>query len=178
MARGNSLVGSTKTLADYLGHDDPLAVLLWPDLVQTVFHEGPRPRTAHPEQLSAAARVIYYVGCFDGELVNGGMSQFFSNSSGNHAHETLQALRAIGAALSSSLLEKALTIFPNAIAPIDRQLRCDLLFAFEKRNPKFLEDLTDEYYNRVVPFRPKTDEDLMALELAFMQQHQAERVAG
>ena len=81
-------------LADYLTEDDPLSVL-WPHLVDAVFHENPREE--HPERLSPVARTIYFVGCFDGEVYNGGFSQFFSNSSGNHVAETFDALREIQA---------------------------------------------------------------------------------
>jgi hypothetical protein len=43
--------------------------------------------------------------------------------------------------LCVQLLEKALTLFPGGIAPVDRQKRCDLLFAFEERDSQFLEEL-------------------------------------
>jgi hypothetical protein len=141
-----------------------------------VFHESPR--QAHPERLSPALRTYYFVGCFDGELVNGGMSQFFSNSAGNYSSETLAALREIGAVLSAELLQKALTIFPNSEAPVDRQRRCDLLFAFEERDPKFLDALDQVYYQRVASLKAEADEDLTKLIADYLRKHQAERVAG
>jgi uncharacterized protein DUF4375 len=95
-----------RTLGDYLSEEDPVATL-WPDMVDIVYHHSPR--QAHPERLGPAAWTLLHVGCFEGEVINGGVSQFFSNSSGNWAHESLVGLRQIGAALCVELLEKALT---------------------------------------------------------------------
>ena len=172
---GHSMLDSSKTISDYLTGDDPSREL-WLSVVKTVFHESPR--QAHPERLSPALRTYYFVNCFDGELVNGGMSQFFSNSAGNHSGETLAALKAIGAAISAELLEKALTIFPNSDAPFDRQKRCDLLFAFEKRDPRFLDSLDKVYYQRVASLKSEAEEDLTKLIADHLRKHQAERVAG
>src|SRR5262245_6091072 len=162
------MASARKTLGDYLLDNDPLHPL-WLDLVNTVFRDSPN--EAHAERLSPSARVLYDVGMFAGELVNGGMSQFFSNSSGNRAHESLTALRSLGADISVGLLEKALTLFPDGVAPKDRVKRCDLLFAFEARDPRFLEELTQEYYKRVDALGSIPEEDLMALELAFIRTH-------
>jgi hypothetical protein len=169
------MIDHAKTIGDYLTADDPRGVL-WQDVVRIVHHQSPR--EAHPERLTPALRTYYFVGCFDGELVNGGMSQFFSNSAGDYSLETLAALKEIGATMSAGLLEKALTIFPNREAPSDRKLRCELLFAFEERDPKFLEELTDVYYKRVDALRSKPDEDLNQLIVNYLRKHQADRVAG
>ena len=168
------MIESMKTIGDYLTLDDPLAVL-WPDVVRLVFHESPR--EAHAERLTPAVRTYYFVGCFGGELVNGGMSQFFSNSAGDYSRETLIALREIGATISAGLLAKALTIFPSSDAPRDRRRRCELLFAFEERNPQFLEELTEIYYKRVAAIGSTPDEDLNQLIVDYLCRHQAERVA-
>ena len=44
------------------------------------------------------------------QVTDGGFLQFFSNPSGERANETPQALEAVGAALSSALLRKALQL--------------------------------------------------------------------
>ena len=162
------------TLGDYLAESEPVATL-WPDLVDEVYRDSPR--HAHMERLSPSAQVLFNTGCFFGEIVNGGMSQFFSNSSGNRAHETLTALRTLGAALCVELLEKALTLFPDSMAPVDRQKRCELLFAFEEGNPQFLEELDQVFYKRVDALGAVPEEDLTALELAFMRAHSSDPVA-
>lgn len=168
------MLDSSKTIGDYLTGDDP-SRNLWLSVVNTVFQESPQ--QAHPGRLSPALRTYYFVVRFDGELVNGGMSQFFSNSAGNHSSETLTALREIGAVLSAELLQKALTIFPNSEAPVDRRRRCDLLFAFEKLDPKFLDALDEVYYQRVLSLDTESEEDLTQLIADYLRMHQSERVA-
>ena len=160
------------TLGDYLTDAEPVSAL-WPDLVNAVYSDGPQ---THIERLSPAAQVLYHTGVFCGEMVNGGISQFFSNTSGNRAHETLAALRTIGAVLCAELLEKALTLFPDGIAPVDRWPRVDLLLAFEKRNTTFLDELNQVFDARIDALRGTPDEDVFALELAFMQAHRSDSV--
>lgn len=161
------------TLGDYLVEDEPVATL-WPDMVDIAYRDSPR--AAQPARLGTAARTLWHVGCFEGEVVNGGISQFFSNSSGNWAQESLAGLREIGAALCVQLLEKALNLFPDGVAPADRQKRCELLFAFEDRNSQLLEELSQAFYMRVDALGTNREEDLAALQLTFMRAHRAERV--
>jgi hypothetical protein len=44
---------------------------------------------------------------------NGGFWQFFVNSAGDQARETVEALGAIGAAHTASLVERAMAVFPG-----------------------------------------------------------------
>jgi hypothetical protein len=169
------VVEARRTLGDYLIDDEPVAAL-WPDMVGIVFRDSPR--QAHPERLGLVVRTLWYVGCFQGEVINGGISQFFSNSAGNWAHESLAALRQIGAALCVELLEKALTLFPGSVAPTDRQKRCELLFAFEEREPQFLEGLSQAFYKRVDALGSVPEEDLTALQLAFIQAHRTAQICA
>src|SRR5262249_1725655 len=171
---GEAMAKPRKTLGDYLTEAEPGATL-WPDLVGEVYRDSPR--HAHMERLSPAAQVLFNTGCFFGEMVNGGMSEFFSNSSGNRAHETLPGIQIISAVLCVQLLEKGLTLFPGGIAPVDRQKRCDLLFAFEERDPQFLEEIDQVFYKRVDALGSVPEEDLTALELAYMRAHSSDPVA-
>jgi hypothetical protein len=162
------------TLGDYLVEEEPVSSL-WPDLVDVVYYSSPN--YADMNRLSESAQVLFNTGCFAGETINGGISQFFSNSSGNRAHETLAALRSIGSVLCVQLLEKAMSLFPDGFAPVDRQKRCEVLFAFEERNPQFLEELTQIFYKRVDALGSDREEDLTSLELAFMRAHSLDQVA-
>ena len=60
---------------------------------------------------------------------------------------------------------------------MDRQKRCDLLFAFEERDPQFLEEMDQAFYKRVDALGSVPEEDLTALELAFMRIHSSDPVA-
>ncbi len=93
-ARERILQKARPQLGDFRAEVDPLGVL-WPVIVRTVFPEPERREEI--DALGRAARVIYLVSCVDGEVLNGGFHQYFSNSSGEHAHEAQKALVEVGA---------------------------------------------------------------------------------
>lgn len=162
------MASAKRRLGDYLKDENPLD-RLWKDLINTVFRDSAS--EAQVGRLGTSAAVLYDVGMFAGEVTNGGISQFFSNSSGNRAHDCVSALRTLGASICVSILEKALTIFPGGVAPKDRTKRYELLLDFEERDPRFLEELSQEYYKRVDALSSAPEEDLMSLELAFIRGH-------
>ncbi len=127
-------------------------------------------------RLGPSARTVKDCGSFAGEIINGGFSQFFDNSTGDRAHEILASLRRIGASLSVGLLEKAMSLFPEGVVPSDCVARADVTDIFGERERTFLNELDDIFYARVDPIAKAQEEDLTALELAFMRAHHAERV--
>jgi hypothetical protein len=163
------------TLGEYASDPDPMA-LLWPDLVRIVSSASPREERS--ELLSPPAKTIYRVECFHGEVVNGGFSQFFSNSSGNWVPETVNALEEIGARLSLRLLAEAVTLFADGIVPRDREERCTALFAFEEREPEFLARLDKIYYRDVDALGGSPVEDIYRLLVEFIRRHAAEPVTA
>jgi hypothetical protein len=156
------------TLGDYLGEADPFGAV-WKDLVAAVFRRGPS--TEDLSVLTPAARTLFLVNMFSGEVTNGGFGQFFSNDSGNHTAETLVALEELGAPLCTGLLKKALTLFPGGIAPQDRMTRSGALLAIEKEHPGFLDELDRTYDRDVEAPHATPKEDLTALLEAYMRQH-------
>jgi hypothetical protein len=60
---------------------------------------------------------------------------------------------------------------------VDRQKRCELLFAFEEGDPQFLGELDQIFYKRVDALGAVPEEDLTALELAFMRAQSSDPVA-
>jgi len=98
------------------------------------------------EALSHAQRVVYCACIYDGEVCNGGLMQFFGNSSGQHAVDTLEALSELGHAEAHAALATAISLVgPLAVEP-DREAR---LAGFEGRweelRPAF-EPLEQAYY--------------------------------
>ena len=89
--------------------------------------------------------------CFRGEIINGGFSQFFSNSAGDNAAETLEALHAINADFSADLLQQACIAFGGDLPPADRNHLCEMLFAYEDENRCCFNDLDKEFYARLLP---------------------------
>jgi hypothetical protein len=58
------------------------------------------------------------------EVNNGGFNQFFLNSSGNYAHETIDSLKIVGAEKTANILQLAIDQFPDKKVPknsTDRQ---------------------------------------------------------
>src|SRR5262245_55475021 len=93
---------------------------LWPDA--SVEDELEHIAAATPGQ-----RAIYVATVFLREVDNGGLEQFFSNSSGMYAGEVRKALRLLEAHEHAAAFEKALKIFPDSEAPVDRGERESLL---------------------------------------------------
>ena len=75
------------------------------------------PRQGQPERLGTSARTLYDVGCFEGEVINGGFSQFFSNSSGDCADESLAALRTMVRILMRGSAREGTDALPEAASP-------------------------------------------------------------
>lgn len=66
---------------------------------------------------------------YDGEIGNGGLSQFLANSNGKYAHQVADALHVIGAYDSEKILRKSFTYFNDGVVPQDDQLRNEQLDA-------------------------------------------------
>lgn len=80
------------------------------------------------DNLSKPEKIYFAVSCLDGEVYNGGMHQFFSNSSGEFYAEAIEGLTLLEATESLSLLRCATKIlFGDAFPPKDRQQRWALM---------------------------------------------------
>ena len=80
---------------------------------------------------SAALSPIELVGVgiwtLEAEVNNGGFDQYYFNSAGELAIQTVSSLEAIGAPNTASLLAAANSEFPSATPPADRRLRQEML---------------------------------------------------
>ncbi len=97
---------------------------------------------------------------FEMEINNGGISQYFFNS-GQYAHHTLDALKAIGASRTAEILQVAINRFPEGIVPYDDAEREDMLENIEDENEDVWEPLEDIFY--------KYEDDLNALNLKYIR---------
>jgi hypothetical protein len=80
---------------------DPL-VRLWRDLVWRAHHtQGGFDGLSEPE------KQFYAVGTLDGDVCNGGFSQYFFNSSASHYDYAVAGLTEMGAAQACALLQRA-----------------------------------------------------------------------
>jgi hypothetical protein len=87
----------------------------------------------------------------EAEVNNGGFDQYYFNSAGELAIQTVSALRKIGAERTACLLAAANSEFPNSLPPVDRALRQEKLdeirdvvrfYALEEELYEAHEDLT------------------------------------
>jgi hypothetical protein len=91
------------------------ALCLLAGLTHPLAHLWRQVEKAGVEKLTPPQRVVYLAKRFQGEVCNGGLSQFFGNSSGQYVPETLEALRALRHPESVAALEFAIAqIGPNA----------------------------------------------------------------
>jgi len=72
------------------------------------------------EQLSEPEKTFVYIDIFEGELNNGGLFDFFYNTSGAFAHQVLDAYQAIGADESAAIVSQAIALFPDL--PVSKDL--------------------------------------------------------
>lgn len=105
------------------------------------------------EALSREQRVVYCAFLFDAEVCNGGLMQFFGNSSGDHAVDTLEALAELGHEEAHAALQTAMRLVGPLARESDRELR---LTGFEGRwdelQPAF-DPLEGAYYATQVGLR-------------------------
>jgi hypothetical protein len=115
------------------------------------------------DRMSPAERIFYLCQTVEKEVNNGGFDQYYLNY-GNYANDTPDALRAISAAKTAELVDRANSLFTDGIPQnmkerqkklerfrteenIKRLSECDTAFY------KYEEDLTELNYNYVMANR-------------------------
>jgi hypothetical protein len=83
---------------------------------------------------------------FKGEVENGGISQYFFNSSGDHWPVALEAFRAMGAAACEDILQKAAEFAGPGGASTDRERRIQAYARLSDQKEKYLDDLSTRFY--------------------------------
>jgi hypothetical protein len=99
-----------------------------------------------PSSLTEYEKDIVYIESLEREVNNGGFDQFFFNSSGDTAHETVAALERIGARATAEILKQAIGAFPHGVAPKSREARQDLMEAIEDDAEALWHELDDRFY--------------------------------
>jgi hypothetical protein len=84
------------------------------ETVRGVFLTLDGPPGDEGRQFSERERFVWDIVCFEGEVLNGGLDQFFCNSTGDRTFPTIEALEKIGAIACASILKKACECFPDA----------------------------------------------------------------
>jgi hypothetical protein len=114
---------------------------LWTSLVNRVYHTD-----ASFGGLTSDEQIYYTLRVLEGEVYNGGICQFFDNSSGAHYKAVVENLKLLQAPVTLSLLLQTKTLlFGTAEPPQDRQERYSLMRKGEEVDVA-LEALSEAYW--------------------------------
>jgi hypothetical protein len=97
-------------------------------------------------KLTEPQKNFYYNQELEREINNGGFNQYFSNSSGNFAHETIMSLKSIGAFKTVEILQKAIDQFPNKIVPKNREERQLILEKMPETTSEIWNELDQKFF--------------------------------
>jgi hypothetical protein len=109
---------------------------------------------------------FYYNQNLEREVNNGGFNQYFFNSSGNFAHETIASLNAIGALKTADLLQRAINQFPEGLVPVDRDERQTILGDIEEKANEAWGDIDQAFY--------QYQDDLNSLNIEYVKKNKEE----
>ena len=140
---------------------------LWHSIVYQV-HRTP----GGYESLSPDQQLYYCVTILDGEVYNGGMHQFFSNSSGKHYYEVLRGLQYFDAKESMELLLRAKHIlFGEMDPPEDNNDRWDAMKQYSGKDDEEEADWSIEIENINRQYWKTQDRLLEKLQLFAIEKH-------
>ena len=98
------------------------------------------------EKLNSSQRVLLIIENLEREVNNGGFHQFYWNSSGDYAMETVTALKQIGATKTAGVVKKANDQFPNGAVPEDRDKRGEILDLISEKSSEYWNTLDTKFY--------------------------------
>ena len=112
--------------------------------------------------LTQPQKNFYFNQNLEREINNGGFNQYFYNSSGDFAHETIVSLQTIGATKTADILQQAINQFPNSTVPRDRAKRQEVLAQIEEVADEVWEQLNQTFY--------KYQDNLNELNIEYIKQ--------
>lgn len=115
------------------------------------------------DALSEPQQLYYATFGYAAEVVNGGHTQYFVNSSGAQWKTVLRALTAVRAAEIEKILQEAVAVFGPDEPSVDDDTRHRQLASFSKRQNEALQSLDNRYY--------ECRENLEGLLLLFAIEH-------
>jgi hypothetical protein len=132
----------------------------WEQLQPTIDRLSPVASERGISALSPAERNVLLAWSYPAAVNDGGHASFFYNAYGEHAHETVQALNAVGAPEFAALLSRAIDLFPGRHVPSDSDERNasfdalpdDAHEVLEALDQQFYELGDDELFNRLLHF--------------------------
>jgi hypothetical protein len=98
------------------------------------------------ECLSDIEKTVLFAYEMELEVKNGGMHQYFYNTTGDSWKAMMSALRAVDAEKILALFEEALSVFPGGAPSANREERWKQLDQIGKAGERKLEQLSQEYF--------------------------------
>ncbi len=98
------------------------------------------------EQGTPGQRALYATTLFAREVDNGGLAQFFGNSSGMYAKYVEAGLRLLGAHDTLDTFLEALRVFPDGDVPVDWETRRKMIDDSLSSNRKIFDLLDEQLY--------------------------------
>lgn len=118
------------------------------------------------EVLTPPQKNFYLNQQFEREINNGGFEQFFFNSTGDYAHETIRSLTVIGAAHAAKLLTEAINEFPDSTVFKETETRRKIMLELWPDSDNGIwQELDDLFY--------EYKDDLNTLNLSYVAAHRA-----
>jgi hypothetical protein len=115
------------------------------------------------DKLSEEQKYFYFNQNLEKEINNGGFSQYFLNSSGDFANETIISLSTIKAYKSVEILQQAIDQFPDKRVPKDRDKRFETLSQIQEKANPIWQQLDQKFL--------QYEENLNDLNIEFIRQH-------
>ena len=91
------------------------------------------------DSLTAKEKAVFLAFLLEGEVGNGGIEQYYTNTSGQYAVRTVEMFEAIGAKEVAKKLEELNSLFPQGIPSIDQNERCEQFEDFAEANEEKFE---------------------------------------
>jgi hypothetical protein len=118
------------------------------------------------QNLSEPEKTFVFIDIFESEINNDGLYGFFYNTSGEFAHEVLQAFIAVNANETADIIDKSLRVFPELPVPKDIILRRQFM---EKLKISDLEIWSNLELDLV-----HADETIVELLIAYIKNHKTD----
>ena len=98
------------------------------------------------EKLNKSQRILIIIENLEREINNGGFNQFYFNSSGDFANETIECLKIVRAEKTAKIVEKANEQWENGIVPQNRTERQITLEKNKNKTESIWEQCDNDFY--------------------------------
>lgn len=99
------------------------------------------------EHLTEPQRQMYYVSSFVADVVDLGFEEYYCDTRGRFAHQTLDALIKIGAVKAACLIRQANELFPNGKVPTDQTTRQSIIDQIRVETSSMFESLENQFFD-------------------------------